>query len=101
MMRIAFSIAAGALGLALFSLPASAAPMTDRGVAPPNAIEQAAQGCGRGWARNARGACRPVFHGPRWGHPRPGVRTQMYRDQPEGCERFPSPTGRGTVRRCR
>jgi hypothetical protein len=71
------AVAALALGLGLFSLPAvQAAPLAP--VMPALAqgassveIIQVAQGCGPGFHRGPRGACRPLYNCPRGWHTGP------------------------------
>ena len=69
-MRLALTLGAALFGLTLAAAPASALP-TDRGVAPSSGVEQIAYGCGRGWAPDRYGRCRPMRHyGPRYYGPR-------------------------------
>ncbi len=85
-------IAAVAIGgAAMFSAPASAAFPLDRpGV--ESGVHEARDGCGRGWARNRWGRCRPMIQ--RFWPPRRVIgRPPGFYDRPAHCWRERTPWG--------
>lgn len=60
-----------AMGLGLMAVSAQAMPLFPLDKSGSNEIIQVAQGCGPGWHRGPRGACRPLYNCPRGWHSGP------------------------------
>ena len=100
-MKLALAFGAALFGMTLAGAPASALPL-DRGVTAPAPIEQAAYGCGRGWAPDRWGRCRPMaraYRGPRVSVPRvlrdrpAPMWRQNLRERSSGCAYVRTPRG--------
>ena len=96
----AAALVAGTLGLAGAANAAPVAPAS--ALAGDGLIERVAEGCGRGYFRNARGFCRPMRGG--YGRPvygRPVYGRPVYGRPVYGRRCFVRPGRHGPVRVCR
>jgi hypothetical protein len=66
-----FAASTFAIGLGLMTVSAQAMPVYPVEKPISNEITRVAQGCGPGFHRGPRGACRPLFNCPRGFHPGP------------------------------
>jgi hypothetical protein len=64
-------LSAFAIGLGLLAIPAQAMPVYPLDKPPANEITRVAQGCGPGFHRGPRGACRPLYNCPPGWHTGP------------------------------
>jgi hypothetical protein len=60
-----------AIGFGLMTMSVRAMPVFPVGKSAPSEVIQVAQGCGPGFHRGPRGACRPLYNCPRGWHTGP------------------------------